>query len=74
MEEEKTQIQQEKEQLLAELLEVKEAVNIALLSMILLEPQVEERVMNQVEQLAEDIQQLQQWIIDLELHAVPDTT
>jgi hypothetical protein len=41
-EEEKAQIQQEKEQLLAEQLEVKEAVNKALLSMTGLEPKVED--------------------------------
>jgi hypothetical protein len=41
-EEEKVQMQQEKEQLLAEKLEVKEAVNRALCSVIGLEPQAED--------------------------------
>jgi chromosome segregation ATPase len=38
-----------------------------------LEPQEEDRVMHQVEQLAEAIQQLQQQIADLELRTVPNT-
>jgi hypothetical protein len=41
-EKEKAQIQQEKEQLLAEQLEVKEAVNRALCSVMGLEPKVED--------------------------------
>jgi hypothetical protein len=53
-------MQQEKEQLLAEQLEVKEAVNRALYSMIGLEPWEKDRVTYQVEQLVEFIQQLQQ--------------
>jgi hypothetical protein len=72
-EEEKAQIQQEKEQLLAEQLEVQEAVNRALRSVTGLEPKAEDRVMHQVDQLAEAIQQLQQRIADLELRTVPDT-
>jgi hypothetical protein len=59
-EEEKAQMQQEKEQLLAEQLEVKEAVNRALHSVTGLEPQAEDQVTHQVEQLTEAIQQLQQ--------------
>jgi hypothetical protein len=58
--EEKVQMQQEKEQLLAGQLEVKEAVNRALRSVTGLEPQAEDRVEHQVEQLVEAIQQLQQ--------------
>jgi chromosome segregation ATPase len=72
-EEEKAQMQQEKEQLLAEQLEVKEAVNRALHSVTGLEPQAEDRVTHQVEKLTEAIQQLQQRIADLELCTVPDT-
>jgi hypothetical protein len=53
-------MQQEKQQLLAEKLEVKEAVNRALHSVIGLEPQPEDRVTHQVENLVEAIQQLQQ--------------
>jgi hypothetical protein len=55
-EEEKVQIQQDKEQLLTEQLEVKEAVNKSLLSVTGLEPKVEDRVEHQVEQLVEAIQ------------------
>jgi hypothetical protein len=42
-------MQQKKEQFLAGKLKVKEAVNIALRSVTSLEPQVEDRVENQVE-------------------------
>jgi hypothetical protein len=45
---EKEQIQQGKEQLLAEKLEVKEAVNRALRSVTVLEIKVEDQVMQQV--------------------------
>jgi VIT1/CCC1 family predicted Fe2+/Mn2+ transporter len=72
-EEEKAQIQQEKEKLLAEQLRVKEAVSRALRSVTGLEKKVEEPVEHQVAQLVEAIQQLQQRIIDLELRTVPNT-
>jgi hypothetical protein len=72
-EEEKAQIQQEKEKLLTEQLRVKEAVSRALHSVTGLEKKVEEPVEHQVAQLAEAIQQLQQRIIDLELRTVPNT-
>jgi hypothetical protein len=55
-EEEKAQIQQEKEQFLAEQLEVQEAVNRALHSVTGLEPKAEDRVTHQVDQLTEAIQ------------------
>jgi hypothetical protein len=55
-EEDKVQMQQEKEQLLAEQLEVKEAVNISICSVMGLETQEEDRVTHQVEQLVEAIQ------------------
>jgi chromosome segregation ATPase len=71
--EEKAQMQQGKEQLLVEQLEVKEAVSRALRSVTVLEIKAEDRVMQQVEQLAEAIQQLQQCIADLELRTVPET-
>jgi hypothetical protein len=70
---EKAQIQQEKEKLLAEQLEVKEAVNRALRSVMGLEKKEEEPVEHQVAQLVEAIQQLQQRITDLELCTVPNT-
>jgi hypothetical protein len=66
-EEEKVQIQQEKEQLLAEQVGVKEAVSRALRSVTGLEKKEEDPVEHQVEQLVEAIQQLQQRITDLEL-------
>jgi hypothetical protein len=59
--------------LLTEKLEVKEAVSRALRSVTVIEIRVEDRVTKQVEQLTEVIQQLQQHIIDLELHAMPET-
>jgi hypothetical protein len=59
--------------LLAEKLEVKEAVSRALHSVTVLEIKAEDRVTQQVEHLTEVIQQLQQCIADLELHAVPET-
>jgi hypothetical protein len=71
--EEKSQLQQGKEQLLAEQLEVKEAVNRALHSVTVVEIKVEDRVTQQVEHIEEVIQQLQQRIADLELRAVPET-
>jgi hypothetical protein len=71
--EERAQLQQSKEQLLAEQLEVKERVNRALLSVTVIEVKAKERVPQQVVQLEEVIQQLQQRIADLELRAVPET-
>ena len=55
-----------------EQLEVKEAVNIALRSVTVLEIKVEDRVTQQVNQLTEAIQQLQQCILDLELRTIPE--
>jgi chromosome segregation ATPase len=72
-EEEKAQIQQEKEQLLVEQIGVKEAVSRALRSVTGLEKKEEDPVEHQVAQLAEAIQQLQQRIADLELQTVPST-
>jgi hypothetical protein len=69
----KSQLQQEKEQLLVEQLDVKDIVNRVLLSMIVVEVKVEERVPQKVVQFEEVIQQLQQHIADLELRVVPDT-
>jgi hypothetical protein len=71
--EEKSQLQKEKEQLLTEQLEVKEMVNRALRSVTVVEVKAEERIPQQVVQLEEVIQQLQQRIADLELRAVPET-
>jgi hypothetical protein len=71
--EEKAQLQQSKEQLLAEQLEVKEMVHRALRSVTVVEVKTEERVPQQVAQLEEVIQQLQQCIADLELCTVPET-
>jgi hypothetical protein len=72
-EEEKAQLQQSKDQLLAEKLEVQERVHKALRSMMIIEVKMEDCLPQQVTQLEEVIQQLQQCIIDLELHTVPET-
>jgi hypothetical protein len=66
-------MQQGKEQLLAEKLEVKEVFNTELHSVTVIQIKAEDRVMQQVEQLIESIQQLHKCIADLELHAVPET-
>jgi cysteinyl-tRNA synthetase len=66
-------MQQGKEQLLTEKLEVKEAFNRELHSVTVIEIKAEDRVMQQVEQLIESIQQLHKRIADLELCAVPET-
>jgi hypothetical protein len=71
--EEKAELQQSKEQLLVEQLEVKERVNRALRSVTIVEVQTEEQVPQQVAQLEEVIQKLQQRIADLELRVVPET-
>jgi hypothetical protein len=71
--EEKAQLQQSKDQLLAEQLEVQERVHKALRSVMVIEVKIEERVPQQVAQLEEVIQQLQQCIADLELRTVPET-
>jgi hypothetical protein len=71
--EEKAQLQQSKDQLLAEQLEVQERVHKALRSVMVIEVKIEEHVPQQVAQLEEVIQQLQQCIADLELRTVPET-
>jgi hypothetical protein len=58
-ENEKAQIQQEKEQLFVEQLKVKEEVNRALPSVMGLEPKAKDQFKHQVEQIAEYIHQLQ---------------
>jgi hypothetical protein len=70
---EKAQIQQEKEYCLTKKLEVKEAVNRELHSVIGLETKAEDCVEHQVEQLMEAIQQLHQRIAYVELCRVPNT-
>jgi hypothetical protein len=72
-EEERAHVKQEKEQLLAEKLGFKEAVEITLLFLMGLEPKEKDRVEHQVVELAEAIQQLQQRITDLELQTMPNT-
>jgi hypothetical protein len=71
-EEEKSQLQQSKDPLLAEKLEVQERVHRALLSVMVIEVKIEERVPQQVAQLEEVIQQLQQCIAYLELCTMLD--
>jgi hypothetical protein len=64
---------EEKAQLLAEQLEVQERVHKALHSVTVIEVKMEDRLPQQVTQLEEVIQQLQQCIMDLELHTMPET-
>jgi hypothetical protein len=59
--------------LLAEQLETQERVHKALRSVTIIEVKMEDRLPQQVTQLEEVIQQLQQCIMDLELHTVPET-
>jgi hypothetical protein len=59
-EENKEQIQQDKEQLLAEQVRVKEAVNKEIHSVTSLEKMEEDLVLNKFVKLVESIQQLQQ--------------
>jgi hypothetical protein len=73
IEEEKSHMKQEKEQLLTEQLKVKEVVNKALRSVAGLEIEAEDRVPHQVDQLMDAIHQLQKRIADLEIHIVPST-
>lgn len=72
-EEEKAQLQQSKDQLLAEQLETQERVHKALHSVTIIEVKMEDRLPQQVTQLEAVIQQLQQCITDLELRTVPET-
>jgi uncharacterized protein YaaN involved in tellurite resistance len=71
--EEKAQLQQRKEQLLAEKLKAKEMVDRALHSMTVIELKDEEQAPQQMAQLEEVIQQLQQRIADMELCTMPET-
>jgi uncharacterized protein YaaN involved in tellurite resistance len=59
--------------LLAEQLEIKEAVNKELHSVTVIEVKNKERIPQQVGQLTKVIQKLQQRIADLELCVVPET-
>jgi hypothetical protein len=70
--EEKSQMEQGKEQFLVQQREVKEAVSRELHPVTVLEMKVEDQITQQVEKLAEYIQQLQQCIVDLELCTVPE--
>jgi hypothetical protein len=72
-EEDREQIQGEKDQLLAEQIGVREAVTRALRSMLGLKPMEEETIEIQVGKLAEAIQQLQAKVAELELQALPST-
>jgi hypothetical protein len=72
-EEEKSQLQQSKDQLLAEKLETQERFHKALRSVTVIEVNMEDRLPQQVTQLEVVIQQLQHRIMDLELRTVPET-
>jgi hypothetical protein len=71
--EDRAQIQQDKEQLIAKQVGVKEAINRALCSVTGLEQKEEDPVESQVAKLVEDIQQLQHRIAYLELQTIPST-
>jgi hypothetical protein len=72
-EEEKEQLQESKDQLLVEKLEVQERVHKALRSVTIIEVKMEDCLPQQVTQMEEVIHQLQQCITDLELHTVLKT-
>jgi hypothetical protein len=63
----------EKAQLLVEKLEVHERVHKALDSVTVIEVKMEDHLPQQVTQMEEVIQQIQQHIMDLEVHTVPKT-
>jgi hypothetical protein len=69
----RAQLQQSKDQLLAEQLETQERVHKALHSVTIIEVKMEDHLPQQVTQLEEVIQQLQQRITDLELCTMPET-
>jgi hypothetical protein len=70
---EKATLQKDREQLLAEQLEVQEQVQREIWFVTIIEVQIEERVPKHVAQLEGVIQQLQQCIADLELCTMPET-
>jgi trimethylamine:corrinoid methyltransferase-like protein len=72
-EEDNAKIQKEKDQLLTEKTAVKEAVTKALRSVSGLAQEEQESVEIQVGKLVEAIQQLQAWVTELDLQAVPST-
>jgi hypothetical protein len=73
LEEDREQIQREKDQLLTEKIGVREAVTRALHSVSGLAHMEEETVESQVGKLAKAIQQLQARVVELELQAVSST-
>jgi hypothetical protein len=72
-EEDRAKIQKEKEQLLTKYIGIEEAVNKEFLSMTGLEQKAEDPIECQVMTLAEVIQKIQQRVVDLELHTIPQT-
>jgi hypothetical protein len=62
-----------KRPVIAEQLETQERVHKALRSVTIIEVKMEYRLLQQVTQLEEVIQQLQQHIMDLELCTMPET-
>ena len=72
-EEDKENIQKEKDQLITEQTMVKEVVTKALFSVSGLAWEEEMSIVIQVGNIVEAIQQLQAWIMELELQAVPST-
>jgi hypothetical protein len=72
-EEDRAKIQKEKEQLLTKKIGIEEAVNKAFRSVTGLEKKVKEPIECQVMNLVEFIRKLQQRIMELELHTIPQT-
>jgi hypothetical protein len=72
-EEDKEKIQKEKDQLITEQTMVKEVVTKELFSVSGLAWEEEMSIAIQVGNIVEAIQQLQAWIMELELQAVPST-
>jgi hypothetical protein len=64
-------IQKEKENMLAKKIGIEEAVNKSLHSVINLEHKTEEPIEHQVMKLVEVIQQIQQRVMEVELHTIP---
>jgi hypothetical protein len=72
-EEDRVKFQKEKEQLLTKQIGFEEVVNRAFRSVTGLEKKAEEPIEHQVMKLNEVIQQLQQRVMELELHTIPQT-
>jgi hypothetical protein len=72
-EEDRENIQKEKEKLLMKQIGIEEVINRASISVTSLQKKVEDPIKCQVMTFVEVIQELQQRVVDLELHAIPQT-